>query len=80
MTTEIMMPDLSTLDYIMEKATLVEWFKKEGEIVNKGEPLFKIMSEKAVMEIESPASGKLKHILVSAGAEVPPATKLGLIE
>jgi len=80
MTTDVMMPDLSTLDYIMEKAILMEWFKKEGESVKKGEPLFKIMSEKAVMEIEAPASGILKSILVREGAEAPPATKLASIE
>jgi pyruvate dehydrogenase E2 component (dihydrolipoamide acetyltransferase) len=79
MVTDIMMPDLSTLDYIMETGTLVNWLKKEGENVKKGEPLFKIMSAKAVMEIDAPESGKLSKIVVAEGAEVPPGTKLGEI-
>jgi len=58
----------------------VNWLKREGDFVNKGEPLFKIMSAKAVMEIEAIASGKLVKILIPEGAEVPPATKLGIIE
>ena len=80
MTTNIYLPNLSTPDYDMEKGTLVNWLKKEGEIVKKGEPLFTVMSAKAIMEIEAPASGKFTKILVPEGAEVPPGTKLGEIE
>lgn len=80
MATDIMMPNLSTPDYYMEEGTLVSWLKKEGEIVKKGDPLFKVMSAKAVMEMQAPASGKFTKILVPEGAEVPPGTKLGEIE
>ena len=80
MATDIMMPDLSTPDYYMETGTLVNWLKKEGEIVKKGDPLFKMMSAKALMEIAAPASGTFTKILVPEGAEVPPGTKLGEIE
>jgi pyruvate dehydrogenase E2 component (dihydrolipoamide acetyltransferase) len=48
----------------MEYGTVVEWLKKEGEPVQKGEPLVTIMSDKANLEIESDFSGVLKKILV----------------
>lgn len=80
MATDIMMPNLSTPDYYMEMGTLVTWLKKEGEIVKKGDPLFEVMSAKAVMEMQAPASGKFTKILVPEGADVPPGTKLGEIE
>jgi len=74
------MPDLSTLDYTMEKGMVVEWFKKEGEPVKKGEPLLEIMTAKVTMEIEAPATGVLARILVLDGDEVPPGTILAVIE
>lgn len=80
MATDVMMPDLSTLDYIMETGTVIRWFKKEGETVEKGEPLVEIMTMKTVIPIEATASGKLTKILVSEKVEVPPGTKLGVIE
>ena len=80
MVTNIYMPDLSTLDYRMEKGIVVEWFKREGENVGKGEPLFEIMTAKVTMEIEAQTTGILARILVQKGAEVPPGTLLAVIE
>ena len=74
------MPDLSTLDYTMETGTVTKWYKKEGDRVQKGEPLLEIMSAKVTMDIESPASGVLAKILVQDGSEVPPGTVLATIE
>jgi len=80
MVTEVPMPDLSTLDYTMETGTVTKWYKKEGDRVQKGEPLLEIMSAKVTMDIESPASGVLAKILVQDGSEVPPGTVLATIE
>jgi len=80
MVIDIVMPDLSTLDYIMEKGTVVRWLKKEGEAIQKGEPILEIMSAKVTMEIEAQTSGILTRILVTEGLEVPPGTVLGIIK
>ena len=56
MPTEVIMPKV---DMVMETGTFVEWLKKEGEHVNKGEPLFVIDTDKAAIEMESPADGIL---------------------
>ena len=45
--------------------------EKEGEFVSKGEPLLEIETDKAVMEVESPAEGVLAGVSVGAGTEVP---------
>ena len=68
MATPVIMPKV---DMVMETGTLVEWLKKEGEYVRKGEPLFIIMTEKANMEIESPANGILAGLRAKPGQVVP---------
>lgn len=55
------------------EATLVRWLKQPGESVSAGEPLFEIETDKAVQEIESPATGTL----LSHGAAVGDVVNLG---
>src|ERR1700733_5216016 len=62
---------MPALEMAQETGKLVAWLKTEGESVAKGEPLLEIETDKAVMEIESPADGILAGIKVQAGAEVP---------
>jgi pyruvate dehydrogenase E2 component (dihydrolipoamide acetyltransferase) len=56
MATEVIMPKV---DMVMDSGTFVEWLKREGDQVSKGEPLFVILTDKANIEIEAPASGVL---------------------
>ena len=73
---EVLMPPLSqTLDTLV----LVEWLKRTGEPVNKGEPLFLVESDKATLEVEAPASGVLAALLVEPGTEVHVKTPIALI-
>ncbi len=68
MAISVVMP---ALEMAQETGKLISWLKKEGESVAKGEPLLEIETDKAVMEIESPADGVLAGVKVEAGAEVP---------
>jgi pyruvate dehydrogenase E2 component (dihydrolipoamide acetyltransferase) len=68
MAISVVMP---ALEMAQETGKLISWLKKEGESVAKGEPLLEIETDKAVMEIESPAAGVLAGIKVEAGTEVP---------
>ncbi len=79
MATDVAMPDLSTLDYTMEKGMVTKWYKEKGETVKKGEPLLEIMSAKVTMDIEAPATGVLSMITVQEGEEVAPGTLLATI-
>lgn len=73
------MPDLSTLDYQMETATIVRWFKQEGERVEKGEPLFEVMTEKVTINIVSTVSGIVQRILINEGEEAEPGQELAIV-
>src|SRR5258707_3986115 len=68
MAISVVMP---ALEMAQETGKLISWLKKEGETVAKGEPLLEIETDKAVMEIESPADGFLAGVKAQPGAEVP---------
>jgi len=67
MATEVIIPALGV---VVDKVKIVNWFKSEGDRVEKGEPLLEIESDKVVTEIPAPASGILRSILYEAGSEV----------
>jgi pyruvate dehydrogenase E2 component (dihydrolipoamide acetyltransferase) len=64
----VQMPRLSDS---METGKVLRWLKKEGEEVKKGEPLVEIESDKANIEVEAYASGKLSKIVVAEGESAP---------
>ncbi len=73
---EVIVPKLGQT---MEEGTIVEWFKNEGDSVGRGETLFAVESDKAVLEVEATARGFLRKILVRAGEKVPVLTVVALI-
>ena len=64
----VQMPRLSDS---METGKILRWLKKEGEQVQKGEPLVEIESDKANIEVEAYASGRLSKIVVPEGESAP---------
>jgi pyruvate dehydrogenase E2 component (dihydrolipoyllysine-residue acetyltransferase) len=64
----VQMPRLSDS---METGKILRWLKKEGDQVQKGEPLVEIESDKANIEVEAYATGKLSKILVPEGESAP---------
>jgi pyruvate dehydrogenase E2 component (dihydrolipoamide acetyltransferase) len=62
---------MPALEMAQETGKLVAWRKKEGESVVKGEPLIEIETDKAVLEVESPADGVLAGISALEGTVVP---------
>src|SRR5690606_5243238 len=59
---------------------IVTLYKKEGEEVAKDEVLLEVETDKAVMEIESPYSGRLAKWLAVPGEIVPVGEAVALIE
>jgi pyruvate dehydrogenase E2 component (dihydrolipoamide acetyltransferase) len=53
------------------RGTIVQWLKRENDVVQKGETIVTVESEKATFEIEAEQSGVLLKILYPKGAEVP---------
>lgn len=76
MATEVVVP---ILGFSNEKGKILRWLKSEGDFVKKGEPILELETEKVVTEIESPATGILKKILIPEGIEVPVLTVIAII-
>lgn len=62
---------LAKLSPSMKEGLIVAWLKGEGDRVSQGEPLFQVETDKAVTEVEAPASGVLARIVRPEGARVP---------
>jgi len=60
-------------------ATVVQWFKKVGDVVEKDEPLLEVSTDKVNSEIPSPVSGVLKEILAKNDEELEVGGLLGVI-
>ena len=67
------------LGMTMEEGTINAWFKAEGDLVREGEPLLSVLTDKVDIEVDAPASGVLRKILVPAGATVPINTPIAVI-
>ncbi len=61
------------------EATLAEWFKKDGDTVQKDEPLFVIETDKVTLEVVAEADGVLS-IKVQAGETVLIGAAVGTID
>src|SRR5438034_11595211 len=62
------------------EGTITKWLKKEGETVERDEPLFEISTDKVDTEVPSPLGGKLVEIKVQEGETVQVGTELALID
>src|SRR5258707_10590080 len=69
MSTEVRVPEISDSITTVKVAT---WLKHEGDFVTRGEPIAELETDKAMMEVESPASGVLRQIRVAAGSDAVP--------
>jgi len=63
----------------LEVGTVIEWLKREGDPVARGEPVVQIQTEKITLDIEAPVDGVLLRILVPDGAETPILSVIGII-
>ncbi len=67
------------LSLTMKTGSVIQWFKKEGEEVEKGEPIVEILSEKITYDVEAPAAGVLRKILAEEGMDLPVGATLAFI-
>ncbi|MED5050748.1 branched-chain alpha-keto acid dehydrogenase subunit E2 [Anoxybacillus sp. UARK-01] len=76
MAVEIIMPKLGMS---MEEGTVVEWLKKEGDAIKKGESIAVISSEKIEKDIEAPQDGVLLKIIAAQDETVAVGQAIGYI-
>jgi pyruvate dehydrogenase E2 component (dihydrolipoamide acetyltransferase) len=74
--TEIILPKI---DEAMTKGKIIEWKKKEGEWIEKGEILFTLETEKVTWEVEAPEAGILSQVKYQAGEEVTVGALVALL-
>jgi pyruvate dehydrogenase E2 component (dihydrolipoamide acetyltransferase) len=63
----------------MTAGTLVEWRKRPGDAVARGEIIAEVETEKGVIEVECFTPGLLERLLVEPGRKVPVGTPLAVI-
>jgi len=82
MAVEIEMPQLSSEGEAEgEGATLASWLVEPGDVVEKGDVIAELETDKATVELEASASGTIAELRVPAGTEdLGPGTVLGLID
>jgi pyruvate dehydrogenase E2 component (dihydrolipoamide acetyltransferase) len=63
----------------MESGTIVEWLKKEGDRVERGEAILVVETDKANVDVEAPENGVLLRILTPEGTDAPIGAPLAII-
>ncbi|HAF61025.1 MAG TPA: 2-oxo acid dehydrogenase subunit E2 [Anaerolineaceae bacterium] len=64
MAKEVIMPKFG---FTQEESEIIEWLKKEGETVEKGDPIATVSTDKLSMEVEAPERGILAGIRYKEG-------------
>lgn len=72
--------EIPKVGLVMENARLIRWLKQPGDVVQEGEPLLELETEKSVVEIESTASGRLVEILLQADQEARVGDRIAWLE
>jgi pyruvate dehydrogenase E2 component (dihydrolipoamide acetyltransferase) len=76
MPTPIIMPKFGQMT---EESAIVEWLKKEGDAVAKGDILFTVETDKSVMDVESFETGTLLKIVVPPRIAVAVQSVVGFL-
>ncbi|MAS06288.1 MAG: branched-chain alpha-keto acid dehydrogenase subunit E2 [Ahrensia sp.] len=73
---EFVMPSLGA---DMDAGTLVEWLKKPGDAIHRGDIIAVVETQKGAIEVECFEDGVLDSCLVDLGTKVPVGTPLAMI-
>jgi len=75
MPTTVVLPKMGMT---MTEGTLAQWLVPDGAAVEKGQPIFRMLTEKINTEVEAEASGVLRHLMPD-DATVPAGAVVGCI-
>lgn len=76
MPVDVLVPPVGTN---VDTLILVAWHRREGETVSRDEPLFSVETDKAVLDIEAPATGILREVTCPEGSEVTALSRIAVI-
>lgn len=77
MSTPIKMPNLGAET---DEARVSAWLKSAGDAVMEGEVIAEIETDKANVDLEAPANGRILEIVVPAGSDAKVGTVLATFE
>jgi pyruvate dehydrogenase E2 component (dihydrolipoamide acetyltransferase) len=72
--------EMPRLGYDMEVGRVSAWLKKPGDLIERGEVIAEIETDKTTVEMEATASGTLVEIIHSSGAEAPVGEPIAWLE
>jgi pyruvate/2-oxoglutarate dehydrogenase complex dihydrolipoamide acyltransferase (E2) component len=75
MSTQLTIPKLQMST---TEGTLAEWLVDDGALVEEGQPIYSLETDKAVQDIVAPESGRLTQ-KATAGETYPVGTEIGEI-
>jgi 2-oxoglutarate dehydrogenase E2 component (dihydrolipoamide succinyltransferase) len=73
--TEIKIPHSGSV----ENVEINDWLIALGDVVEDGQPIADVSTDKADTELEAPAAGRVVKFLVDVGAEVKVGTAVALL-
>ncbi len=76
MVIEVVIP---VVDQTTESVRLATWNVQEGDTIKRGDIVCEIETEKATVEVEAPADGIVRKILVEQGTTIPPRTVVAIV-
>lgn len=77
MRTPVEMPKLG---YDMERGRISAWVKQVGDQVSRGEVILEVETDKATVEVEALAEGRLVEILHDSGTDLPVGEVIGYLD
>jgi len=73
---DLQVPDLGD----SENIELIKWYVKVGDLIEQGQEIGELTTDKVVFTMEAPSNGKIIEICVLEGTKVQKGEKLGRIE
>jgi pyruvate/2-oxoglutarate dehydrogenase complex dihydrolipoamide acyltransferase (E2) component len=71
---------LPKLGWTMEEAEMEEWLAQEGDAVEEGQPLFRIITEKVSTDVEATVTGTLVKIVAQVGEIIKVGDTVAVVE
>jgi 2-oxoglutarate dehydrogenase E2 component (dihydrolipoamide succinyltransferase) len=63
----------------VENVEINEWLVSVGDVIDEGQPIADVSTDKADTELEAPASGRIVRFLVDEGSEIRVGTAVALL-
>lgn len=70
---------LPKLGFNMSEGVLVKWYKKEGDTIKKGQPLFSVETDKTTIDIEATCDGVVRALLAQEGDKLAVTSPIAIL-